>query len=104
MGQIFQIVVLYGIVFIEETDNLQVVRANIRDTQVVNDIINSGTNVGFSFVILDKSMQRLPRQCETIISIDKQRGAIKHRRSVHVDHGTFHVDPNRMFLHLYELL
>lgn len=49
---------------------------NIRDTQVVNDIINSGTNVGFSFVILDKSMQRLPRQCETIISIDNQRGAI----------------------------
>lgn len=49
---------------------------NIRDTQVVNDIINMNTNVGFSFVILDKSMQRLPRQCETIISIDRQNGAI----------------------------
>lgn len=49
---------------------------NIRDSQFVNDIINANYNVGFSFIILDKSMQKLPRKCENIISMDAQAGVI----------------------------
>ena len=50
----------------------------VRDFDILDDILDSKENFGFSLVVLDKKIINLPEQCKTIISINKNLGELKN--------------------------
>lgn len=49
---------------------------NVRNYDVINNILEEKINYGFSFLILDEKVTNLPDQCQTFMEIDEKSGRL----------------------------
>ncbi len=63
------------------TDNYH----SYRDIEIIKDILNQDTNLGFSLIIFSDRIQNLPSECHNFISVEKQRSGI-FESEIGIDH------------------
>lgn len=70
---------------------------NIEDIPVINDILKSERNMGFSILFITDSILKLPNECQTFIDIEDKNGLLFQNRNPNQNRLNFRINTSEIF-------
>lgn len=70
---------------------------NVENINIINEILKSKNNLGFSLLFITDSLQKLPSQCQNIIHIEEGRGNVSDIKRAEESQIDFDIDISSIF-------